>query len=549
MALVKQETITGFSGLPALRQIGLMVGLAASVALGVAVVLWSQSPNYSLLYGNLSDKDAGEVMDALQKASIPYELDRATGAVMVPGSEVHRARLQLASDGLPKGTGNGFELLDQDQGFGTSQFVENARYQRALEGEIGRTIATLRNVKSARVHLALPKRSVFIRKQEQPSASVTVDIYGGRILEQEQVASIVHLVASSVPHLMPEHVTVVDQTGQLMTRGGNSRQIGMTSDQFGYNRQLEKTYVKRIEDLLSPLTGRSGVRAQVAAELDFTVTEKTQESFNPDLPALRSEQTSEDANSSGLAAVGVPGTLSNQPPGGAVAAPVPPEAQQGQPGGAGQAKNTSRRTVRNYELDKTISHTRLATGTVRRLSIAVILDNKQGASTSGKKGTPVREPWSEQELEKFTTLVKEAVGFNAQRGDSVQVINAAFQPPPKLEPVPEPPLWEQPWLWTALKQVIGGIGVLLLIFGVIKPVMRGLAEKGVELSAAAPQLAMAGGNIADDQVTLSNSEGQASLPAPGQQAYDNQVAAAKGLAQNDPKRVAQVMKNWVNDDG
>ena len=320
----------------------------------------------------------------------------------------------------------------------------------------------------------------------------------------------------------------------------------MTSDQFSYNRKLEKNYVKRIEDLLSPLTGRSGVRAQVAAELDFTVTEKTQESFNPDLPALRSEQTSEDANSNGLAAVGVPGTLSNQPPGGAVAAPIPVGAQQpGQPGETGQSTNTSRRIVRNYELDKTISHTRLATGTVRRLSIAVVLDNKQGVD---KKGKSVREPWSDQELDKFTTLVKEAVGFNSQRGDSVQVVNAAFQPPPELEPVPEPPLWEQPWLWTVLKQVFGGIGVLLLIFGVIKPVMRGLAEKGVEFSAA-PQLAMAGGNIADDQVTLSNPDSHGSLPAPGQQAYDDQVAAAKGMAQNDPKRVAQVMKNWVNDDG
>lgn len=547
MALVKQEAITGFSGLPALRQVGLMVGLAASVALGVAVVLWSQSPNYSLLYGNLSDKDASQVMDALQKAGIPYELDRATGAVMVPGSEVHRARLKLASDGLPKSSGSGFDLLESDQGFGTSQFIENARYQRALEGEIGRTIATLRNVKSARVHLALPKRSVFIRKQEQPSASVTVDIYGGRILEQEQVASIVHLVASSVPHLTPENVTVVDQTGQLLTRAGNSREIGMTSDQFNYNRQLEKSYVKRIEDLLSPLAGRSGVRAQVAAELDFTVTEKTRESFNPDLPALRSEQTSEDASAGGLGAVGVPGTLSNQPPGGAVAAQVPPEAGAGQPGETAQTKNTSRRTVRNYELDKTISHTRLATGTVRRLSIAVVLDNKQVA---GKKGKVTSEPWSEQELEKFTTLVKEAVGFNAQRGDSVQVVNAAFQPPPKIEPVPEPPLWEQPWLWTVLKQVFGGIGVLLLIFGVIKPVMRGLAEKGVEFANATPQLAVAGGNIGEDQVTLSQGDGHASLPAPDQQrGYDDQVAAAKGLAQNDPKRVAQVMKNWVSDDG
>jgi flagellar M-ring protein FliF len=546
MALVKQETIAGFSGLPALRQIGLMIGLAASVAVGVAVVLWSQSPSFSLLYGKLSDRDASQVMEALDKAGIPYKLDESSGALLVSGPDVHRARLQLASDGLPKGTGSGFELLDEDQGFGTSQFIENARYQRALEGEISRTIATLRNVKSARVHLALPKRSVFIRKQAQPTASVTVELYGGRSLEEGQVGSIVHLVASSVPHLSADQVTVVDQNGLLLTSSDHSQPMGLTTGQFNYNRQLEQTFVKRIEDLLSPLVGRSGVRAQVAAELDFTVTEKTQETYNPDLPALRSEQSSEDRNTGGLAAIGVPGTLSNQPPGGAVAAPVPPAGAGGAPEDVSQPSNSSRSTIRNYELDKTISHTRLASGSVRRLSIAVVLDNKQA---TGEKGKPVREPWSDQELAKFTTLVKEAVGFNAQRGDSVQVVNAAFQLQPEMEPLPDLPLWEQPWLWNVLKQVAGAFGVLLLIFGVIRPVMRSLAEKGAVLPSAA-QMALAGGTgFAEDQVTLSGSGAQVSLPSPQQQSYEQQIAAAKGLVQNDPKRVAQVMKNWVSDNG
>ena len=546
MALVKQEAIAGFSGLPALRQIGLMIGLAASVAVGVAVVLWSQSPDFSLLYGRLSEGDATQVMDALDKTGIAYKVDESTGALLVPRSDVHRARLQLASDGLPKGSDNGFELLDKDQGFGTSQFIENARYQRALEGEIARTITTLRNVKSARVHLALPKRSVFIRKQAQPTASVTVELYGGRSLEEGQVGSIVHLVASSVPHLSADQVTVVDQNGVLLTSSDRSQSIGLTTSQFNYNRQVEQTYAKRIEDLLSPLVGRTGVRAQVAAELDFTVTEKTQETYNPDLPALRSEQSSEDNSTGGLAAIGVPGTLSNQPPGGAVAAPVLPAEAGNTPDNASQPSNSSRSVTRNYELDKTISHTRLASGSVRRLSIAVVLDNKQAV---GDKGQPVREPWSDQELSKFTTLVKEAVGFNAQRGDSVQVINAAFQPQPEVEPLPVLPLWEQPWLWSVLKQIVGAFGVVLLIFGVIRPVMRSLADKGALLPNASQMALAGGGGMAEDQVTLSGPGGAATLPAPQQPGYEHQVAAARGMVQNDPKRVAQVMKNWVNDNG
>ena len=546
MALVKQETLAGFSGLPALRQIGLMIGLAASVAVGVAVVLWSQSPDFSLLYGRLSEGDATQVMGALDKAGIAYKVDESSGALLVRRSDVHRARLHLASDGLPKGSDNGFELLDKDQGFGASQFIENARYQRALEGEIARTIATLRSVKSARVHLALPKRSLFIRKQAQPTASVTVELYGGRSLEEGQVGSIVHLVASSVPHLSADRVTVVDQNGLLLTSSDHSQSIGLTTSQFNYNRQVEQTYAKRIEDLLSPLVGRSGVRAQVAAELDFTVTEKTQETYNPDLPALRSEQSSEDKNTGGFAAIGVPGTLSNQPPGGAVAATVPPAEAGNAPDNASQPSNSSRSVTRNYELDKTISHTRLASGSVRRLSIAVVLDNKQA---TGEKGKPVREPWSDQELTKFTTLVKEAVGFNAQRGDSVQVINAAFQPQPDIEPLPLPPLWEQPWLWSVLKQIVGAFGVVLLIFGVIRPVMRSLADKGAVLPSGS-QMALAGeGGMAEDQVTLSGPGGAATLPAPQQQGYEHQIAAARGMVQNDPKRVAQVMKNWVNDNG
>ncbi len=544
MALVQAETVHGFAGLTPMRQVGLLIGLAASVALGVAIVLWSQQPTYSLLYGNLSERDASQVMGALQKSGIPYKIDTATGALMVPAAQVHEARLKLAADGLPKGSGAGFELLSEDQGFGTSQFIETARYQHALEGELSRTIATLQNVREARVHLAIPKRSVFLRRQEKPSASVVMNLYSGRTLSDDQVAAIVHLVASSVPRLTANDVTVVDQAGNLLSTRDDSG-FGMTSTQFAYNRKLEQTYARRIENLLEPLVGSAGVRAKVAAELDFTQVEKTQESYNPDLPALRSEQVIEEQNGSGGAAVGVPGALSNQPPGGGVAPGVAADALS--EGAAGVGGNSSRRATRNYELDKTISHTRLATGSVRRLSVAVVIDDKQTLDADGK---PVRAPWSDEEIAKFTTLIKEAIGFNAQRGDSVQVINQSFQPPPEVEPLPEPGLLEQPWVWNVAKQAIGALGVLILIFGVIKPVMRNLAERG-----AAEREALAAAAAAAAQLPEGGEEGQAQLAAPDGGAalagpsHEDQVAMARNMVKEDPKRVAQLMKNWVSDDG
>lgn len=534
------QTAHGFGGLPALRQIGLMVGLAASVALGVAVALWSQTPSYSLLYGNLSQKDAAAVADALQKANIPFKIDESTGALMVAATELQNARLKLAADGLPKGGTNSFDMLSEDQGFGTSQFMEIARYQHALEGELAQTISSLRNVESARVHLAIPKRSVFLRKQEEPSASVVVNLYAGRSLDEGQVASIVHLVASSVPHLNANQITVVDQQGNLLTARDNNAEVGLSATQFAYNRKVEDSYVKRVEALLGPLVGAGKVRAQVAAELDFTVTEKTQESFNPDLPALRSEQTSEDQMSSSTAAAGVPGTLSNQPPGAGTTTPpttagVPPAE------GANASGNSSKRSTRNFELDKTISHTRLATGEVRRLSVAVVLDDKQSTNADGET---TRAPWTPEELAKFTTLVKEAVGFNVQRGDSVEVINASFQIEPEGEAPPEPAIWEQPWLRDVLKQVAGAVAVLLLIFGVLKPTLRNLTEKG---ATALPAHAGGDPTVGEDQLTLSGQR-QPGLPAPQMQ-YEQQIATAKGMIQQDPKRVAQVVKNWVNEDG
>ncbi len=554
MALVKAETAHGFQRLPAVRQIGLMIGLAASVALGVAVVLWSQQPNYTVLFANLSSKDAGQVVDALQKSSIRFKVDEATGAVMVESSKLQNARMELAKDGLPEGNAMGFEILQHEQGFGTSQFIETARYQRALEGELGRTIASLRNVESARVHLAIPKRSVFLRDRSAPTASVMVDLYSGRSLDEEQIAAIVHLVSSSVPHLTPENITVVDQSGKLLSSGATDKGMAQTSTQFAYNRKLEMTYADRIREMLEPIIGSGRVRASVNADLDFTVTERTQESFNPDLPALRSEQVSEDRSAHSAVAAGVPGALSNQPPEDAVL--QQPEGQAGASSNQLPAtpQNTSKRSVRNYELDKTVSHTKLASGTVRRLSVAVVIDNKQEINDNDEL---VSKPWTTEELDRFTTLVREAVGFDAARGDTVNIINSSFIPLPEAETIPEPSLLEQPWVWGVAKQAVGAIGVLILIFGVLRPIMRSLAEKGAQSMAQANALVPAGAGAGahggtmpgEDQLSLTGANPQrAQLEGP-RSGYEQNLETARSVVKDDPKRVAQVVKNWVNEDG
>ena len=564
MALVKAETLNaqarGFGRLPLLRQFGLLIGLAASVAIGVAIAMWSHEPNYSLLYGGLSDKDSSQVLDALQKAAIPYQIEQGSGAVLVPGAQVHEARLKLASQGLPKGSGEGFELMEKEQGFGTSQFMENARYQHALEGELARTIRSMGNVQDARIHLALPKQSVFVRDRQKPSASVMINLYSGRTLDDGQVAAIVHLVAASVPHLEASEVTVVDQQGHLLTSSDSANAMGLSDSQFKYARRLEESYTKRIEDLLTPLVGQGGVRAQVVADLDFTVTEQTQEDYNPEKTTLRSEQTSEDQSSgSGLGAIGIPGALSNQPP--AAGTTVPPAlATPAAPGAAAAAaniaatpaQNTSRQATRNFEIDRTISHTRLASGNVKRLSVAVLLDDHQNTT---EDGTVERKPLTKDELERYTRLIKEAVGFDEKRGDSVNVINASFQAPPPVEEIPAPPVWKQAWVWDVAKFAAGGLGLIFLLFGVLKPVLRSLAEKGVQgaMGAGGGMMALQGADgsmVADDRVSLSGGARQAQLPGPSASTanYESHLSVAKAAVAQDPKRVAQVVKNWVGTD-
>jgi len=525
----------GFNSLPIFSQVGILVGLAASIAVGLAVAFWSNQPEYRSVFTGLAESDVMEVTDALQNSGIPFKL-AGSGVVMVPADQVHDARLKMASQGLPNSNAGGFDLLDKEQGFGTSQFMEQARYQRALEGELAQTISKLRNVESARIHLAMPKQSAFVRKQKKPRASVFVNLYSGRNLDEGQVAAIIHMVASSIPNLDTESVSVIDQKGRLLTTPDNGGQLGISSSQFAHRKRLEEHMTQRIEALLTPIVGMGAVSAQVTSELDFTVTEQTQESFNPDLPAVRSEQTREERMGGGQIASGVPGALSNELPDGGGATQEQAAADSG--------LKSNRHITRNYELDRTISHVRMPAGTIQRLSIAVVVDHKQ---TIGENGDVTRVPYTEDEMGRITSLVKQAVGFDVRRGDSVSVINEPFSIPAEIGELPALELIDQPWVWQAGKIGVGVLAVLLVFFGVIRPIMRSLAATGASLPS--PVVGIDPSQMSPDQLALMNANG--GVPQLTQQSgdYENNLGTVKGMVQQDPKRVAQVVKQWVSEDG
>lgn len=535
-----------------MRQLGVMLALAISVALGVAVVLWSQTPNYSLLYSNLGDRELSAVVSGLQQSGVEYKLEAGSGAILVPTSEVDELRLKLAGLGLPRGGGQGFELLEKDTGFGGSQAIEKARIQRALEGEIARSIVTIQSVRSARVLLAIPKQSVFLRHRKKPSASVVVDMHQGRELKKPEVAAILHLVSSAVPQLDVTQVTIVDQKGSLLSSKTSNDVMSMTSNQFEFKQGVEEHLINRVENILLPIVGAGAIRASVSAEVDFTVTEQTQEQYNPDLPALRSEQVTEE-QSTLAGAQGVPGALSNQPP---AAGEAPEVAADAATGKSSDTRNVNKRSIKNYELDKKISHTKLSSGRVKRVTVAVVIDNKQGVITAeGAAGAS--EPYTDEDMAKFTSIVKEAIGFNELRGDSVTITNLAFRQPEALAALPEIPLWEQAWVLDVAKQVIGGVFALILIFFVLKPTIKSLLEKpkavgssvGGEGTVMVPSGSMvtdAGGQAASGApLALESDEELMMLEAP--KSYEQRLEMAQKIAGEDPKRVAQVMKTWIHE--
>ena len=569
--------LENLSEMTMLRQVGLMVGLAASVAIGFAVVLWSQQPDYRPLYGSLAGMDSKQIMETLAAADIAYTVEPNSGALLVKADDVARARMKLAAAGVTPSDANiGFEILDKDQGLGTSQFMEATRYRRGLEGELARTISSLNNVKGARVHLAIPKSSVFVRDERKPSASVLVELFSGRSLEPGQVLAIINLVATSVPELSKSQITVVDQKGNLLSDMAENSALTQAGKQFDYSRRMESMLTQRVHNILQPVLGNDRYKAEVSADVDFSAVESTSEQFNPDQPALRSEQsTSEQRTAANGPPQGVPGALSNQPPapasapqttGGAAAtagaiAPGQPlldaNGQQimdpatGQPMLAPYPADKRNQSTKNFELDRSISHTKQQQGRVNRLSVSVVVDDQ--VKVNAADGTITRAPWGADELARFTRLVQDAVGFDASRGDSVSVINMPFSAE-RGEVIAEAAFYTQPWFWDIVKQVLGVLFILVLVFGVLRPVLNNITGNGSKKQLAAfggSDVELGGmggldGELANDRVSLGGPQ-SILLPSPSE-GYDAQLNAIKSLVAEDPGRVAQVVKEWINAD-
>jgi flagellar M-ring protein FliF len=571
--------LENLSDMSMLRQIGLLVGLAASVAIGFAVVLWSQQPDYRPLYGSLDGMDASQVMETLSAADIKYTVEPNSGALLVRSEDLARARMRLAAAGVrPTDNSVGFEILDREQGLGTSQFMEATRYRRGLEGELARTVSSLNNVKGARVHLAIPKSSVFVRDERKPSASVLVELYPGRGLEPSQVMAIVNLVASSVPEMDKAQVTVVDQKGTLLSDIQEMSELTMAGKQFDYSRRMESLFTQRVHNILQPVLGAGRYKAEVSADVDFSAVESTSEMFNPDQPALRSEQQVNEQRTSSLPPQGVPGALANQPPGpanapehaagaAAVARPVAAgrplldvNGEQINDPATGLAMlapypaDKREQSTRNFELDRSISYTKQQQGRLRRLSVAVVVDDQFKIDPA--TGDTVRAPWSSDELARFTRLVQDSVGFDASRGDSVSVINTPFSAVPGDELVALP--WYQGELFlmamAGLKQLLPALLIFILVWFVLRPVMKNITGGGgeggrrggrdgdVELG----EMGGLDGDLSEDRVSLGGPQ-SILLPSPSQ-GYDAQLNAIKSLVAEDPGRVAQVVKEWINAD-
>jgi flagellar M-ring protein FliF len=531
--------IDRMAAMPARSKVSAAIGIAALAGVVLAMTLWSSKGDYKVLYANLSDKDGGAVIAQLSQMNVPYRMSEGGAAIMVPSAQVHDLRLKLATAGLPKGSVSGYELMDSAR-FGQTQFQERLTAQRGLEGELTRSITSLAAVQNARVHLALPNQNGFFREQQKPSASVLLTLHPGRMLDRAQVAGIVHLVSSSVPELDPKAVSVLDQTGALLTSSGDNSQpsAGLDAQQLQYVNQIETGYSKRINELLEPIVGRDNLRATVAADIDFSQTEATSEEFRPNQGAeakvsIRSQQTSEQTGSSGATASGIPGAASNQPPI-AATAPLTGASQPLQTAQGGGAANSSGRrdATTNYEVDKTVRVTRNATGNIRRLNAAVVVNNR---SVTDAKGKTTTVPLSTEEVEKLTALVRESIGFKQERGDSVKVINAPF----KVEPVAnnvDVPLWKQPEIIDMLRSLTVPVGLglvaLLVFFGLLRPALK--------VALAPPPAPVAGAGLS---TVVDDTNELPALPAPKSVAH---LVSARTLAKENPAAVAGIVRGWVN---
>lgn len=512
------EAAKSIINLPLTRQIILLGLLGLTIAIGYTVSSWLYQTNYRPLFSNLDNKDLATIADVLQKSAIDFKISDRDGSILVPVNKINEAKLKLAGAGITDRSTFDFAELDKTNSLGSSRFLENIRYTRALEGEMARTIMAIRGIKAARVHLALPKSSVFIGAEEKPTASVLIELSPGYHLDKSQVNAIEELVASSISGMKPSDVTVTDQYGQLLSVK-NSGELALSEEQLDYQKQVQDYYEKRIQSMLTPLIGLDKVQVRVFANIDFTHEEKTQEKFNPEDKALRSEQTMNEQMSNGGSG-GTPGALSNQPPDSGGTAT---------PGAAGGGSNSKNQAIKNYEVSKATSYTRLPTGRMVNLSVAVVVDNESQADPKTNK--PISTPLSAEKLSKIENLVKTAIGYDDKRGDKVSIINSPFVAPKILEVPPELPFYKQDWFQDVVEKVSAVLIALFLALGVIRPVLKNLVK----------------GNSKSETMERGENGEMINLSPEMQRLKQQQLESLKQLASKEPTKVAGVLKNWVGD--
>lgn len=510
--------LEGLSGLPVSRQISLMIVIAALIALSVVVFTWMRQPAWQTLFTPQTDRESAQLVAALSRANIAYQMERGSGAIQVAAERHAEARQAMASQGVGGGgDGRGFEMMD-DQGYGTSQALENARLQKASEGELQRSINAMAGVASSRVHLAIPRRTPFAKQREMPTASVLVSSLPGHRIDEAVAGSIARLVAASVADLSPARVTVLDHLGRVLTGSRDSDSMALSDSQLGFSRRVEQQLVQRLESILVPVVGLDGVRAQVHAELDFTQVEEAAEQYDPDRKTVRSEQSESQQSAVSALLGGVPGALSNSPPG---------RGEVGTGGGGGDASSSN---LINYELDRTVRHTRRASGAIKRLSVAVLVDYRRP-----DKGEPIA--LAEEELQRIESLVREAVGIDADRGDTLSVTNMEFILP-EVVPAIEVPIWQQGWVPGVIKQVLGALLLVVVLLVVLRPISRRLTE----IPPPQPQPALAAGGYPPGLAASATAD-RATLDSP------SQLQRVRELANSDPKKASQVVKDWIENDG
>jgi flagellar M-ring protein FliF len=538
----KSGFMSALSSAEVMRQAALVVALTICLAIAIFIIIWSREPDMRPL-GKFETEQLIETLDYLDAQRIEYVLEQ--NVIMVEGDDYQNIKLALARGGLTSNPNEGSEMLMQDSGFGVSQRMETERLKHGREQQLARTIEELNSVGRARVLLAIPKENIFARHSKKPSATVVITQKTGRMLAEEEIDSIVDIVASAVQGLDPSKVTVTDQNGRLLNSGSQNSLSALSRKQFDIERQREEEYKNKIDSILSPVVGLENYTAQVDVTMDFTQVQETQKTYNPDLPAIRSELLIED-NTTGNGAIGIPGALSNQPP---LESDIPEDATDGRTRIA-NGRNHKEQT-RNYELDQTISHKQNQTGVVRRISVSVAVDY---LTTTAADGTKERVPRTQQALVNIRRLLQGGVGFNMNRGDILEVVTIPFNKPLDTTAL-DIPIYEQEWFQPLFKLLVGMVVIITLILGLVRPMLRKLLNPDDPNQYEEDSLG--GVDLGDATLDMLTSEfdesdigfaADGSLQLPDLHGDEDLLKAVRALVANEPELSSQVVKGWLLED-